>query len=412
MIVNRWTLLLVLAPSIANAQQIWPAFRGPNGDGHAQSSRLAVNWSESDNVVWKTPIHGRGWSSPVIWGKQVWLTTATTDGRSLFAIGVDLANGKLLHDVRVFDVPQPREIHETNSYASPTPVVEPGRVYVHFGSYGTACLDSSSGAVLWTRRDLPCNHWRGPGSSPILFEQMLIVHLDGYDYQYVVALDKRTGRTRWKVDRDIDFQTDDGDLKKAFCTPTVVDVDGQPQLISPAAKAAIAYDPRSGESLWRIRYDNHSATARPLVGHGLVFINSGFSRARLFAVQPGGRGDVTRSHVRWVVDRGIGSKPSLLLVGDLLYGIHDRGTAICLDARTGERVWYERIGGNFSASPIYAGQRIYLFDENGNTTVIRPGREFTRLAVNRLDDGCMASPAVSGNSLILRTKTHLYCIEP
>ena len=343
-----------------------------------------------------------------MWDQQIWLTTAREDGTQLYVMCLDLQSGKVLRDDKLFDVAQPQDIHLTNSHASPTPVIEEGRVYVHFGSYGTAGLETDGGDVLWQRRDLPCNHWRGPGSSPILFEDMLIVHFDGYDRQYVVALDKQTGRTRWKVDRNIDYQTDDGDFKKAFCTPSVITVDGQAQLVSPAARAAIAYNPRNGEEIWRIHYRNHSATARPLYGHGLVFINSGFSKAQLFAVRPDGRGDVTDTNVAWTEERSIGSKPSHLLIDDLLYIVHDQGTATCLEATTGKRWWQKRLGGNFSASPIVANGHLYFLNEEGETTVVKPGREFQLVATNRLDDGCMASPAVADESLLIRTKTHLY----
>ena len=394
-----------------SAAENWPEFRGPTGDGHARSLGLPAVWSERNQVVWKTAVHGRGWSSPVIWDGQIWLTTATEDGTKLYAMCFDEDSGRILYDLLLFEVAQPQEIHAFNSYASPTPTIEQGRVYVHFGSPGTACLDTSSGRVHWQRTDLPCNHWRGAGSSPILFEDLLIVHLDGYDYQYVVALDKATGQTRWKIERNIAYGTDDGDLKKAFCTPIIISVNGQLQLISPAAKAAIAYDPRTGKEIWRIRYDNHSATARPLYGLGMVFINSGFSKASLMAVRPQATGDVTDSHIAWTTDRSIGSKPSHLLIDDLLYVVHDQGTASCLDARTGEPVWQKRLGGNFSASPIYADGKIYFMNEEGMTTVIRPGREFTVLATNRLDDGCLASPAVADRALFIRTTTHLYRIE-
>lgn len=389
----------------------WPQLHGPAGDGHGQATSLPVTWSEQENVAWKTPIHGRGWSSPVVWGEQIWLTTATEDGRQFFAVCVDVKSGQIQHDVHLFDTETPDEIHITNSYASPTPVIEQDRVYVHFGTYGTACLDTTSGQVLWQRRDLPCNHWRGPGSSPILFEDLMVVHLDGYDLQYVVALDKQTGATRWKTDRNIDYQTDDGDLKKAFGTPIVIEVDGQPQLISPAAKATIAYDPRTGRELWRFRYENHSATARPLYGLGLLFLNSGFSKAELYAIKPGTTGDITDTHVVWKVDRGIGSKPSHLLIDGLLYVVHDQGTALCLDALTGKQIWQKRLGGNFSASPVYADGKIYLPNEEGATTVIRPGKTCEVLATNQLDDGCMASPAVLDSALLMRTKSHLYRLE-
>lgn len=399
---------LFVGPLTTLAQENWPQFRGPRGDGHAVGVDVPARWSETSNVLWKTPVHGRGWSSPVVFGDQVWLTTSTPDGHSLFVLCIDLNTGEVLIDRRIFEVAQPQDIHLTNSHASPTPVIEPGRVYVHFGSYGTACLETDNAQIVWKRRDFPCNHWRGPGSSPILFEDLMIVHFDGYDYQYVVALDKETGRTKWRVDRDIDYQTDNGDYKKAFCTPTIIEVDGEKQLISPAARAAIAYNPYSGAEIWRIHYPNHSATARPLYGHGLVFINSGFGKAELYAVRPTGEGDITNSHVAWTVKRSIGSKPSHLLVDDLVYVIHDGGTASCLEAKTGTLVWKERIGGNYSASPVYADGKIYFMNEEGVTTVIKPGREYIQIAENQLDDGSMASPAVVDDSLLIRTKSHLY----
>ncbi len=406
--VRTWVWVLCCSSCGLAVADDWPQFRGPQGDGQTPATGLPTRWSEDENVVWKTAIHGRGWSSPVIWHDQIWLTTATEDGHRMFALCVDRESGRVVHDLALWDVPEPDEIHVTNSYASPTPVVEAERVYVHFGCYGTACLDRHTGRVLWQRRDFPCNHWRGPGSSPIVFEDLLIVHFDGYDLQYVVALDKHTGATRWKSDRAIDFETDDGDLKKAFCTPTVIRVADQWQLISPAARATIAYEPTTGRELWRLRYANHSATARPLFGHGLLFINSGFSKAELFAVRPDGRGDVTDTHVVWHTDRGIGSKPSHLLVDDLLYIVHDQGTAVCLEARTGKLVWQKRLGGNFSASPVCGDGKLYFPSEEGTTTVIRPGRDGEILSSNDLDDGCMASPAVAGSSIYLRTRTHLY----
>ncbi|MEX0937729.1 MAG: PQQ-binding-like beta-propeller repeat protein [Pirellulales bacterium] len=404
-------LALLILPAPVFAGDAWPQFRGPAGDGTSDSTRLPVTWSETENVIWKTPIHGRGWSSPVIWGDQIWMTTATEDGKQMFAVCVDRQTGRILHDIKLFDVENPREIHQLNSYASPTPVIEEGRVYIHFGSYGTACLGTTSGEVLWSRRDLPCDHFRGPGSSPILFEDTMIVHYDGFDYQYVVALDKQTGETVWKRDRDIEYGTDNGDFMKAYSTPQIIEAAGKLQMISATSKAAISYDPRTGEEIWRIHYPEFSATARPLFGEGLVFINTGFGKADLYAVRPDGTGDVTDSHVAWVCKRSVPSKPSQLLVDGLLYMVHDAGVASCLDAKTGESVWTQRLGGNFSASPLAADGKLYFLSHDGDVTVVKAGRDYQVLAINRLDDGFMSSPAVSGRALYVRTRSHVYRIE-
>jgi len=404
------TVLLLFTHS-AIAGENWPQFRGPSTDGSTDAADLPLIWSDTDGVKWKTAIHDRGWSSPVVWGGQIWLTTATADGKRMFAVCVDRDSGKVLHDVKLFDNEKPREIHKLNSYASPTPVIEAGRVYLHFGSYGTACLDTATAKVLWTRRDLPCNHFRGPGSSPILYGRLVIIHFDGFDHQYVVALDKTTGRTVWKTDRDVDYGTDNGDFMKAFCTPIVIEAAGRKQLISPTSKAAISYDPDTGQELWKIRFRSFSATARPLFGEGLVFVNTGFGKADLIAVRPDGTGDVTRTHVAWTATKSVPSKTSQILHDGLIYMVHDAGVATCLEAATGRAVWSGRLGGNYSASPLLAPGRIYFFSQEGKTTVIKPGRKLEQLAVNQLDEGFMASPAVSGGALFLRTKTQLYRME-
>ena len=230
-----------LARNMANEN--WPELRGPSGDGHSDSQGLPLTWSETKNIAWRTPIHDFGWSSPVIWQDQVWVTTATADGKHLFAVCLDRDSGKIVHDVKVFDVAEPEHIAVVNSYASPTPAIEAGRVYVHYGTYGTACLDTASGKILWTRRDLNCDHHEGPGSSPILLDNLLVVHVDGRDVQYVVALDKQTGKTVWKTPRSIDYSPYHINLRKGFCTPTVIDTGTRRELISPGAKAVMGYDP-------------------------------------------------------------------------------------------------------------------------------------------------------------------------
>jgi outer membrane protein assembly factor BamB len=412
--------LLALALSTMPVHAQWPQFRGPDGTGHAASSELPLTWAEGRNVRWKTAVHGRAWSSPVILGSQIWMTTATPDGRQLSAVALDRDSGKVLFDLKLFDVATPQYAHPFNTYASPSPVIEPGRVYVTFGAPGTAAIDTKTGKVVWERRDFECNHFRGAGSSPILFGDLLLMHFDGSDHQYVVALDKRTGKTVWRTQRSIDFQDlgpdgrpkADGDFRKAFSTPHIVVVGGRPIMVSLGSKGLHGYDARTGEEIWRVvERGSHSGSTRPVSGHGLVFVPMGFDAAQLLAVRPDGKGDVAASHVAWRFGKGAPSKPSILLIDDLIFMVNDAGIVATLDARSGEMIWRGRIDGTYSASPIVAGGRIYAFNEDGKTTVLQAGREFKVLAENFLDDGFMASPAVDGRALYLRTRTHVYRIE-
>jgi outer membrane protein assembly factor BamB len=398
----------------------WPQFRGPDGNGVSAVAGLPLTWSESQNVRWKTPIHGRGWSSPVILGRQVWVTTATPDGKELSALALDRDSGKIVFDLKLFDVPNPQFAHAFNSYASPTPVIEAGRVYVTFGSPGTAAIDTATGKIVWQRRDLECNHFRGAGSSPALFGNLLLMHYDGSDVQYVVALDKRTGKTVWQTKRSVDFQDldsggrikADGDFRKAFSTPTIVMAGNEPVFVSVGSKAAYGYDPMTGQELWRLdEPTSFSSSSRPVAWHGLVFYATGWNTGQVLAIRPGGRGDVTATHVAWRVSRGAPKKPSLLIAGDLLFMVADNGVVTCLEAQTGEAVWTARLTDSYSASPIAAEGRVYFFSEDGKATVIEAGRAFKVLAENTLDTGFMASPAVDGHALYLRTTSHLYRIE-
>ncbi len=400
----------------------WPDYRGPRRDGVSNVANLPLRWSETLNVRWKMLIHGRGWSSPVIWGKQVWLTTATEDGKVLSVLCIDRDSGQILLDRKLFEVAKPRPLsNPINTYASPSPTIEEGRVYVHFGSYGTACLDTGSFEVLWQRRDLPCDHWRGPASSPHLWDDLLFLHMDGADVQYVVALDKTTGANRWVTFRSVDYgdlEEDgrpraSGDYRKAYNTPLVVDFKGEPQLISPSAKGAYGYDPRTGNEIWQISHGGHSSAPRTLYFDGQVGISTGYigGTAQLWGVRLGGRGDVTGTHVAWKYARGSPKHSSPILVDGRVYMMSNDGIATCLDFKTGKEIWKGRIGGLHSASVLYAGGRIHFFDEEGQTTIIQPRETLEILARNQLDDGFMASPAVADGALFLRTTTHLYRIQ-
>jgi outer membrane protein assembly factor BamB len=380
----------------------WTEFRGPTGQGHSRETGLPLTWSETENVAWKVPIPGRGWSSPVLVDDQIWLTTALDDGRSLRALCLNRETGRMVHNLEVFRLTDPGAVHQKNSHASPTPILEGDRVYLHFGSHGTACI-SRSGQIVWKTQELKYYHRHGPGGSPVVYGDLLIVSCDGYDIQFVVALDKRTGKIRWKSPRK-GYQ--------AYTTPLTIQVQGKDQLISPGAHRAVAYEPLTGKEIWSVRYgDGYSNVPRPVFGHGLVFICSGFDQAVLLAVRPDGRGDVTDSHVAWSLKRAVPLTPSPLLVGDELYLVSDNGIASCLDAKTGTSHWQQRLGGNHSASPIYAQGRVYFLNEEGESVVIEPGKEFKKLAANRLDGQTLASMAVSGNAIYVRSSDHLYRLQ-
>ena len=430
---NRFVLVILalLAAHRLMAEDVnWPEFRGPRGDGTSTSTHLPLHWSEQEHVKWKTAIHGRAWSSPVIWGDQVWVSTATPDGRELFAVCVDRESGQVVRDLKLFDVPNPQYAHPFNTYASPTPAIEAGRLYVTFGAAGTACLDPRTGQMLWQRRDFVCNHFRGPGSSPILYRDLFILNFDGSDHQFVVALDKKTGRTVWEKQRSIDFKDlgpngkpmTEGDFRKAFATCQMITLDGQDTLLSQGSKALYAYAPLTGEELWRVEErSNYSGSTRPVFGDGLIFVPSGFSRGEMLAIRPGHKGEIidanssaspaTQLQVIWQNKRNVPKKPSITLVGDLLFAIDDGGVATCWEAKTGRVMWNERIGGNYSASPLAAEGHLYFFSEEGKTTIVAASGKFQKLAENHLDAGFMASPAVSGHALFLRTKEALYRIE-
>jgi outer membrane protein assembly factor BamB len=404
-------LTLALCVPGAGPADNWPEFRGPGGLGHATSKGLPIHWGETENVRWKVFVRGKAWSSPVVWGDQVWVTTAPPDGKELFALAFDRHSGKVLHDVKVFDVAKPAFCIATNSYASCTPCIEEGRIYVHYGSAGTACLDTATGKTLWERRDLPCDHWRGPASSPILWRDRLFIHFDGHDLQYVVALDKETGRTLWRKDRSFDYGNLDGDLKKAYCTPSVIEVDGKLQLVSPAAFGTIAYDPMTGEEIWKVVHGGMNVAARPLYVNGRFILCTGDGGLRLLAVRSGGSGDVTASHIEWKTSNAVPNRSSPILVGESLYMVSQEGVVSRLDTKSGDTLSKQRLAGKFWASPLYAEGRLYFCNEEGVTYVVDIREGWKVLAENRLADGFMASPAVSGKSLFLRTKTHLYCIE-
>ena len=396
-------LCVMLAASTVEAQD-WPQFRGPDGEGHSSERGLPLEWSETRNIAWKTPVPGLGWSSPVVGGGRVWLTTAVDQrGISLRADGLRPRDRREALNVEVFKIPSARrEINPKNSWASPTPILDGDRVYVHFGADGTAAL-STTGEIVWKNKfEYQSQH--GAGGSPVLYGDLLIFNCDGSDVAFVVALDKQTGKVKWKTNRGVPAD-------QAYTTPLVIHVGDRDQLISVGAFRARAYDPLTGKEIWRVRYDEgFSNVPRPVFGHGLVFITTGFQQPRADGCAADGTGDVTKTHIAWSLKRGAPLTPSPLAVGDELYVVNDGGIASCIDAESGAVIWQQRLGGTYSASPVFADGRIYFLAEQGATVVIAPGRDFRRLAVNTLDGGLLASMAISSGSLFLRTDSHLYRI--
>ena len=417
------------------AEVHWNQFRGPNGDGKALTANLPIEFSETDKVRWKVPIAGEGWSSPAIWDNEIWLTSGSDEGKELRAICVDLSSGKTLKNIKVFDMMERQVVaayrHDSphlNSPATPTSVVEEDHVFVHFGSQGIACLDRETGDKVWERRDLQIYQPVRQGSSPIVDDQHLYVAYDGVDKQFFIALDKETGDTRWMMNRNVETdwkatlrsrglkpEKDDGkpgDHKKAFATATLIEVNGQRQLIAPAAEATIAYVPETGKEIWRVLHPGgFNVAARPLYAHGLVYVFTSGLTGHLLAVRPDGTGDVTDSHVAWSTTRGTPHIPSPVIVDDLLFMVTTSGIARCLDAKSGNEVWVRRIGGEHWASPLFADGKIFFFSKQGEITVITASRKSETIARNKLYAAFIASPAVVDNALILRSTTHLYRIE-
>lgn len=385
----------------------WPDFRANGGHGTGPGP---VQWSASEGLLWNTPIPGRGWSSPVVWGQQVWLTTALDEGHSLRAVCVDLATGEIVHDVEVFAPETPDFANSTNTHASPTPVIEEGRVYVSFGNMGNACLDTATGAVLWKNQTLRLDHKEGAASSPILCHDLFLLDCDGTDVDYLAALRKDSGELAWKTPRSFDLAPVRFDLRKAYCTPIVAQIDGEDRILSVGAYRFYCYDAATGQELWYVNHPGYNNAPRPAVAHGRVYVSTGWNQARLLAIRldPAASGDITASHVDWECRDKVPRMASVLVLGDTIFMADDNGWCSLLDAATGKSLWQERLVGRVAASPVAAGPLVYVFDQKGQCAVLEPTRESANLrAKNELPPGCMATPAVIGGTLVVRTTTHL-----
>lgn len=406
----------------------WPDKQGPTLNGMvapADAEKLPLEWDEAANkgIAWKTPLENEGHSTPVIGGDMIWFTSATTDGTKMYLYGIDRKDGKIIHHKLMFENPTPEPLgNPTNNYAAPSCVLEPDALYVHFGSYGTARVNPANGEVVWQRRDIKCRHFRGPGSSPVLFENLLILSFDGIeDMQFTQALDKVTGKDVWITKRsttdygDLDKEgkpTRDGDMRKAFCTPSFMPVGGKTVMLSCASQGAFGYDPATGKELWKFHHTGYNAAIRPMFQGDNVYFNTGKDLVAL-KVDAGTQGDLTGKFL-WVRDRKNASFSSTVLVNDHIIQANAACVANCVNLADGTDTWSERLftgAGKMFASAIGTKDRVYFFSENGEGTVIGTDpTKFTVLARNKLESGMTSSPAVADGALYLRTKTHLYKI--
>lgn len=408
----------------ATVPLFWPDKNGPTYDGivpAAEAARLPLKWNAEtgENIVWKTDLEDEGHSTPVIGGDRIWFTAATVDGKKMYVYGIDRQSGKIVHHILLFENAAPEELgNPLNNYAAPSPVLEADALYVHFGTYGTARIDPQTGKTVWQRRDINARHFRGPGSSPALHGDLLILTFDGIDQQYVTALDKKTGTTVWKTNRTTDYgdldkegkPTRDGDMRKAYHTPSVFDLGGKSTLVSVGSRAAFGYNVTTGKELWTIRHGGFNAAIRPLIHKEVLILNTGSERAHTLGVRIDDKmtGDITESHVIWDREKRNASESCPVLVNDLLFQTTRGGIVTCMNPQTGADVWEDRFPGQHLPSPIAAGDRLYFSNDRGDTRVIGAGDKFEVLAENKLPDAMTAAPAVADGAIFIRTKKQLF----
>jgi outer membrane protein assembly factor BamB len=416
-----FTIALLVCSHQASAQdKNWTHFRGSNLNGMAISENIPVKWDDT-NIKWRTAIHDNGYSSPVIYDNQIWVTTAKADGKELYAVCIDFQTGKIIHDILVFTPEEVERKHSLNTYASPTPCIEKGKVYVHYGSMGTACINTSSGAIVWKRTDFVCKHVQGPASSPILYKNLLILHYEGTDVRFIVALDKSNGKLIWRADRPIEpYEPITVIGRKAYTTPLILNVKGRDMMISNGSAVCIAYDPNNGKEIWRVVNGAESTVAMPIAENGVVYWYAGFMVSSdgtkytdLIAVNPDGTGDITSTNVLWKKPDELSRNHSLtpVIKDGLIYTVTTRNIMMCIDAATGKEVWSERMVSNYDASPLYINGNIWFFSVKGEVMVIKAGRKYELVAQNQMDSGIWATPAVLRNTMIMRTQKFIYRIE-
>jgi len=412
-------LLFGFNQATANAQESnWTQFRGSHLNGISGDTLVPFSWNDTTNIIWKTDIRGRGWSSPVVFGNQVWVTTATVDGKEMSGICIDFKSGKQLFDILLFKQDSIYGKHAVNTYATPTPCIEQGYVYLNFGSSGTACVNTDSGQVVWTRDDLKCEHMQGTGASPILYRDLLILHYEGTDHQFIVALNKKNGTTVWRSERPSECYERLAPVgKKAYVTPIVINVEGKDLLISNGAAVCIAYEVETGKEVWRVVQGEDSTIAMPFSEDGVVFFYTSFitpdageKYAELLAADPKGLGDITKTNVLWRLKSPVLQLLTPLIKDGIIYTVDSRNNLIVIDSCTGATLYSKKLKNRYNSSPVYAGGRIYFTSVKGETFVLQAGRTLQVVSENKLPGEVYATPAIVQNSILIRNEFSLYRI--
>jgi outer membrane protein assembly factor BamB len=397
----------------------WTSFRGTNMNGIAEGENIPLKW-DTPVIKWKTEIHDKGYSSPVVYNDQIWVTSGKPDGKELYAVCIDFKTGKTIYDIKVFSPDEVEGRNSVNTYATPTSCVEKGFVYVHYGNLGTACINTSNGSIVWKRTDLKCKNIHGPGSSPVIYKNLIILHFDGSDERYIIALDKSNGKTIWKSDRPAGpYEPLTAVGKLAYITPIIINVKGRDMLISNGSAICQAFDPNTGQEIWRVVYGAETTISMPFTEKGVLYWYTGFmvdkdglNYSYLLAVNPDGKGDITGSNIIWKkLDKPTDNQMLSPLIRDgLIYTVTPLNTMMCIDAENGKEIWSKHVTSNYNASPLYINGNVWFFSIKGEVLVLKAGRKYEVVSQNTMDSGIWATPAILRNSMIMRTQNYLYRI--
>jgi len=397
----------------------WTHFRGTNLNGIAENENIPLKWDDTV-IKWKTEIHDKGYSSPVVYENQVWVTTAKPEGKELYAVCIDFKTGKIIYNIKVFTPDEVERKNSVNTYATPTPCIEKGFVYVHFGDMGTACINTINGSVVWKRTDFKFKNVHGPASSPVIYKNLVILHFEGSDVRYIVALDKTNGKLIWRSDRPAEpYELLSEVGKLAYITPLIINVKGRDMLISNGSAICQAFDPNNGKEIWRVVDGAETTIAMPFTEKGVLFWYTGFNVAAdggyytdLLAVNPEGNGDITGTNIIWKKKDKTSSNQMLspVIKDGLIYTVTTMNNMMCIDGATGKEVWSIHVASDYNASPICVNDNIWFFSVKGEVLVLKAGRTYEVVASNQMDSGIWATPAILRNSVIMRTQNYLYRI--